>query len=69
MCLKAGAAPMTAASLREHWAAKGTKLAPFKMPASVFVWPEPQLPRGATGKIPKKEIRARVLAPAPRSKL
>jgi non-ribosomal peptide synthetase component E (peptide arylation enzyme) len=58
---------LTADALRAFWLAEGTKLAAYKMPSQVFIWPEDQLPRGATGKIPKKEIRSRLLAP--RSKL
>jgi hypothetical protein len=45
----------------------GSKLAAFKRPSVLFVWPEPQLPRGGTGKILKREIRTQVLKP--RSKL
>ena len=36
-----------------------SRLARFKIPDEVFVW-EGQLPRGATGKIPKKTIREMV---------
>jgi acyl-CoA synthetase (AMP-forming)/AMP-acid ligase II len=32
------------------------KMAKFKVPVEIFVW-EGQLPRGPTGKIPKKDIR------------
>jgi long-chain acyl-CoA synthetase len=33
------------------------KLAGFKIPAHVFIWHEAQLPRGATGKTLKKDVR------------
>jgi long-chain acyl-CoA synthetase len=33
------------------------KLANFKIPAHVFIWHEAQLPRGATGKTLKKDVR------------
>ena len=52
---------MTADSLLEFWSSNGNKLASYKMPSQVFVWPEEHLPRGATGKIPKKEIRAKLM--------
>lgn len=46
------------------------RLAKFKIPDEFIAWPEPELPRGATGKTPKKEIRERVAAMRrPRSKL
>ena len=32
------------------------KLAKFKVPTRVFIWPG-DLPRGATGKIPKRDVR------------
>ena len=49
------------------------KLASYKMPSILYLWHEAQLPRGATGKTVKKDIRKyyveQVLAKAPASKL
>jgi acyl-CoA synthetase (AMP-forming)/AMP-acid ligase II len=36
------------------------KLAKFKLPAHIFLWGTDQLPRGPTGKIPKKDIRDQI---------
>ena len=33
-----------------------TQLAKFKVPTRIFLWPG-DLPRGATGKIPKRDVR------------
>ncbi|MEZ4356982.1 MAG: AMP-binding protein [Myxococcota bacterium] len=51
-------ATLSEEALRAHAAAR---LAPFKVPAHVF-WTDEPLPRGATGKIQKREIKARFLA-------
>ena len=36
------------------------RLAKFKVPTRVFIWPD-DLPRGATGKIPKRDVRDDIL--------
>mmetsp|Transcript_59010 Transcript_59010/g.111156 ORF Transcript_59010/g.111156 Transcript_59010/m.111156 type:complete len:596 (-) Transcript_59010:35-1822(-) len=54
---KAGAAELTLEELKKHAA---TRLAGFKVPAEMFVWEDGSLPRGATGKMQKREIRERV---------
>jgi len=38
------------------------KLAGFKVPAEIHAWPEAALPRGATGKIQKRDIREKLKA-------
>lgn len=45
-------------SLQELQAA-GTRagLSKFKLPVRLWIWPEPSLPRGATGKTLKREVR------------
>ena len=52
-----GTAPVEAAELLKFMAAR---LAKFKVPAHVYLWPDERLPRGATGKIPKKDIRQQI---------
>lgn len=37
------------------------RLSRFKVPSRIFVWPEPELPHGATGKTPKREIKKLLL--------
>ncbi len=72
VCMRGGTSPLTPTTLHTFLtSAARSKLAPYKVPVAVFVWPEAHLPRGATGKILKKDIRARVTAPLgpPRSKL
>lgn len=54
--MKPGARPLTLDTCTT-FLKKSNKLAPFKYPSAVFVWHEPNLPRGATGKIVKKDIR------------
>lgn len=64
---KPGAAVPADAELRAFLA---ERLAKFKIPDEFIAWPEPELPRGATGKTPKKDIRDQVLATRqPKSKL
>jgi len=38
-----------------------SKLAKFKVPADLIIWGEPELPKGATGKILKKDIKEFVI--------
>jgi len=49
-----GVEPQSDDALRAH--AK-TRLAAFKVPKAIFRWPDRSLPRGATGKIQKRDIR------------
>mmetsp|Transcript_36779 Transcript_36779/g.84698 ORF Transcript_36779/g.84698 Transcript_36779/m.84698 type:complete len:589 (-) Transcript_36779:24-1790(-) len=58
--LKPGERPPTVEDLKSHAKAR---LAPFKVPADIFIWGEATLPRGATGKIQKREIRERLKQP------
>mmetsp|Transcript_25391 Transcript_25391/g.55236 ORF Transcript_25391/g.55236 Transcript_25391/m.55236 type:complete len:615 (+) Transcript_25391:172-2016(+) len=55
---------------QELKAVAAKKLAGFKVPAEVYVWPD-ALPRGATGKIQKRDIRDKLKAQrgGPQSKL
>lgn len=57
---KAGvsAAPPSDADLMAHCR---SQFAAFKVPAKIFKWPDVTLPRGATGKILKREIREQLL--------
>jgi long-chain acyl-CoA synthetase len=52
------AATVTVDELRAH---AGRLLAPFKVPAHIWLTDQP-LPRGATGKVQKREIRAERVA-------
>ena len=62
VCYKNGAQKPTAAELISF---ARTKLAKYKVPSRVFEW-EGELPRGATGKIQKRDIRERVAPPKPK---
>jgi len=53
MTFKPGAKPATVQEIIDVCSA----LAKFKVPSHVFVWPERELPKGATGKIHKKTIK------------
>ncbi len=55
-------AAVTAGELRDHAA---RLLAPFKVPTRIWLSAEP-FPRGATGKIPKRDLKAAYTAQAPR---
>eukprot|EP00812_Abedinium_dasypus_P005645 NODE_170_length_1904_cov_305.005408.p1 GENE.NODE_170_length_1904_cov_305.005408~~NODE_170_length_1904_cov_305.005408.p1 ORF type:complete len:573 (+),score=177.92 NODE_170_length_1904_cov_305.005408:3-1721(+) len=55
---KAAASPPSFDELRKHVA---SSLAAFKIPEVMFLWPEASLPVGATGKILKRDIRARLV--------
>lgn len=56
---KAGAAPPSAQELKQY---ASQRLAPFKVPSEVIFWQGNSLPRGATGKIQKREIREQLAA-------
>ncbi len=66
--MKAGKPSLDVTSLAA-FLKRTAKLASFKAPTSVFIWHEPELPRGATGKILKKDVRSYFAAAKPRSKL
>ena len=53
-----GQPTLTFEALQHFWEGK---LAKFKEPTRVFVWPDKQLPRGATLKTPKKDIKKAIL--------
>mmetsp|Transcript_2775 Transcript_2775/g.6902 ORF Transcript_2775/g.6902 Transcript_2775/m.6902 type:complete len:594 (-) Transcript_2775:132-1913(-) len=65
---KVGSLSPSADELRKY--AEG-RLAGFKVPAEIYIWPDGGLPRGATGKIQKREIREQLSARrgAPKSKM
>ena len=54
--IKPGVAAFTAAEMVKHCQ---SILAKFKVPTEIYIWNE-QLPRGATGKIPKRSIQEQV---------
>jgi len=53
----AGAKQLSFEELKAH---ASQRLAGFKVPAEMYVWKDDSLPRGATGKMQKREIRERV---------
>lgn len=53
VALKPGVASLDGQELAQFVAGR---IAKFKVPTRIFLWPE-DLPRGATGKIPKRDLR------------
>lgn len=53
-----GAGPLGGASLREFCLGRVAK---FKAPVRIFLWHGAQLPRGPTGKIPKRVIKKQII--------
>ena len=53
-----GAGPLDGTALREFCLAR---MAKFKAPVRIFLWRDAHLPRGATGKIPKRAIKKQLL--------
>ncbi len=73
LVMKQGRTPLDTHALTRFLKAQG-KLAGFKQPTAVYIWHEAQLPRGATGKTLKKDIRkyyadVQAAGTRPRSKL